>query len=251
MQELLEILMASVKAVLGNMLGTVIVGVAVFLLVLLVLLPPYVLSKRRGSAGPFVTFQMGSGQVAPGPSGPGPAFPGQAQTSPAQPVGQPWDDRREELLLKLDTVERGLGRFYIVLLCLGMACATGLMVFLYVKSPDEGNRQVVVLYGGVAYALGMLWMTAQIFSMLRRISPPPDMLSGMRSRINVTFQSSPQVQFIDDQALTRAQQHLSGGGSLDDACALVEPRYRSMNGVMQQVFRKAIEAALEQRRTGR
>jgi hypothetical protein len=107
------------------------------------------------------------------------------------------------------------------------------------------------MYGGVAYALGMLWMTAQIFSMLRRISPPPDMLSGMRSRINVTFQSSPQVQFIDDQALTRAQQHLSGGGSLDDACALVEPRYRSMNGVMQQVFRKAIEAALEQRRTGR
>jgi hypothetical protein len=74
------------------------------------------------------------------------------------------------------------------------------------------------------------------------------MLSGMRSKINVSFQTSPRVQFIDNQALDRAQQHLDSGGSLEEACALADPRYHSMNSIMQGLLKKAMEAALEQRR---
>jgi hypothetical protein len=132
-----------------------------------------------------------------------------------------------------------------------MAGATGAIVFVYFKAPDEASRQSVVLFGGAVYAMGMLWAAAQLFSVLRRISPPPDMVSGIRPRINISYQSSPQVQFLDDAALGRAQQHLDRGGTVDDACALAEPRYRSMDTAMQKIFRTAVEAALEQRRKAR
>jgi hypothetical protein len=230
------------------------VGVGVFLFIMLVALPAYLLRKRRGDGGSFISLRWGSGE-------PGPVPPQSSQSSgayatttvrPDPPVStstpQPWDDRREELLRHLDVAERGLGRFYVVLLCVLMAAATGAMVYLYLRAPNDGNRDFLLLYGGVAYAIAMAWMMAQMFSVMRRISPPPDFFSGMRSRINVTFQSSPQVQVIDDAALSRAQQRLDSGGTLDEACAAIDPRYLSMNGAMQQIFRKAVEASLEQRR---
>jgi hypothetical protein len=61
-----------------------------------------------------------------------------------------------------------------------------------------------------------------------------------RSAISMTIRSSPQAQFIDNQGLDRAQNCLDSGGSLDEACGWVDPKYRSMNKVMQKLFQKAV-----------
>jgi hypothetical protein len=188
------------------------------------------------------TIQVGS-------TSPAPVDLDQTNVSSTQLYGQPWDERKEQLLHNLDIVERGVGRFFVVLLSLLMAAATGVVVFIYLKLPDDGNRQSLLLYAGVAYLLGMVWMASQLFSVLRRISPPPDMLSRMRSRINVTFQSPvSSTHLVDNETLDRAERYINSGGSLEEACALIDPGYRSMNAGIQQTFRQAIQAALDQRK---
>src|SRR5919201_2267054 len=105
MQPLFETLMSSVsKALLGGVLSTAIVGVGIFLLVLLVLIPLLLLRTRAGSPGPFITVDMGPGPIAQSGAVPSmPSMPGQVQATPAQSIGQPWNDRRQEWLYKLDS----------------------------------------------------------------------------------------------------------------------------------------------------
>ena len=69
------------------------------------------------------------------------------------PTGTVTEERRDQLLRNLDTVERGVSRFYIVLVCLVMAAITGLAVFLYIKLPNDGNRDFLILYGGGLYLI--------------------------------------------------------------------------------------------------
>jgi hypothetical protein len=212
MDQFLKMVQPLLQQAMGSTLGSLLVFAAVFLLVLLLVVPLYFILGQRGS---------GTG------------------------------DRRAQLLQNLNTAERGLSRFYAVLLCFIMAAVTGLAVFFYLKIPDDGNRDFLLMYGGVVYLVAMAWAASQLFSVMRRLSPPPNMPSGMGSNFSnftLSFQTSPQVQFIDNQALDRAQQHLDSGGSLEEACALMDPKYRSMNSMMQSVFRKAMEVALEQRR---
>jgi len=137
------------------------------------------------------------------------------------------------------------------MLYLAVAGMTGLAAFFYFVLPDDGKRDFLLLYGSVAYGIGMLWASSQIVSVRRRLHREPDrdrIASLLRSKINVTVESSPQVHFVDDAALDRAQRHLDGGGSMDEACAALDPRYRAMNGIVRSVFKKAVETALEHRK---
>lgn len=224
----------------NSSVGAVILFAAIFLAVFLVAMPVgFLLLKRRGSGG-------GS---AASPASSSPADFGKPDNW-QPPAGQAVsDDRREQLLRNLDTVDRGVSKFYVVLVCLVMAAITGLAVFFYVKLPDDGNRDFVILYGGVLYAIGMLWGLAQLLRTMRRITPPPGFPLGVATpRINVTFQTSPQMEFIGKDALDRAQKHLDAGGSIDEACALADPKYNSMNGMMQKIFQTAIQASIDERR---
>jgi hypothetical protein len=178
----------------------------------------------------------------------GTAGEGSSPRSPSDPEPQASEGG---LLHRLDSVERVVGRVYEFVLYLLVAGMTGLAAFLYVVLPDDGNRDFLLLYGGVVYGLGMLWATSQIFAVRRRRNRQPDpdnLISALRSKINVTIESSPQVSFIDDAALDRAQRQLDAGGTLDEACAAIDPRYRAMNRLMKGLFQKAVEAALQQRR---
>jgi hypothetical protein len=209
MDQFLQVVQPALRQAMGSVSGSLLVFAAVFLLVLLLVVPLYFILGRRG---------------------------------------RPGEDGRAQLLQNLDTVEQGLSRFYMVLLCFIMAAVTGVAVWFYLKIPDDGNRDFLLMYGGVVYLIAMAWAASQLFSVMRRLSPAPNRPSGLESNFNFSFQTSPQVQFIDNQALDRAQQHLDAGGNLEEACALMDPKYRSMNSMMQGVFKKAMEVALEQRR---
>jgi hypothetical protein len=244
-------ILAAVEPVLRNALtgsrNTLALIAAALVAVIILGVPLLILTKRRGST---FRFEIGTSPASESPTFDLVTAPASGdaladamlgdQTKVWQPAGQPWNDRREQMLRNLDAAERGLGRFYAVLLCVVIAALTGVAVFGYLKLPDDGTRQFLVLYGGVAYAILMLLALSQLFAVMRRISPPPDFLTGMRSRININVQTAPQVQFLDNQALDRAQRHLDAGGTLDEACALADPRYRSMTGMMRTLFQTAL-----------
>jgi hypothetical protein len=161
-------------------------------------------------------------------------------------------EARTELVREIDAVDRVVTSVYEYLIYFAIAAMTGLAVFFYLVLPDDGNRDFLILYGGVLYLLGMLWASGQLWFVRRRRSGEParsisSALSGLRSKIDVTFESEPSVFSLDDAALERAAQHRAGGGTLDEACALVVPQYAGMNGIMKGILRKAVEAALEAR----
>lgn len=259
MDEATRLLQNALAQAMGSTLGALIVFAAIFLLVLLLALPLSVLLRRHGSGGSGIRFQLTTSRVLPGQTNAAPT-PGQVDIGRpdnwepsgagpnAQGAGQPWSDRREQLLHNLDAVERGVSRFYVVLLSFIMAAITGIAVFFFIKLPNDGNRDFLILYGGVVYLIGMLWAASQLFRTMRRLSPPPDIPSGMGSRINVNYQMSPQVQFIDNQALDRARQHMDKGGTIEEACAVMDPKYLAMNGMMQKLFQTAVQAAVDERR---
>jgi hypothetical protein len=44
---------------------------------------------------------------------------------------------------------------------------------------------------------------------------------------------------IDAASLERARRHVAGGGTLEEACALIDPRYQEMSGWSKDVFKRA------------
>ena len=66
-------------------------------------------------------------------------------------------------------------------------------------------------------------------------------------KIEVEVETSAQTFKLDDAALDRVAQHVSAGRTIDEACALVVPRYPSMPGMMQGILRTAMKAALATR----
>lgn len=219
----------------GRAVGSLIVGLVMFLLVMAVATAVYFVTKRRGGSGMGISFRLG---------------PGKTSGLQVQPALEP-SPERDKLLRTLDTVEGYVARFYLLLTYILMAGATGMMAFLYLKYPDDGNRDFMLFYGGVVYIIGMLTLSMQVSKTRERLNPKAEegnLLSQLRSKINVTVESSPHVQFIDNAALDLAQRRLDAGGSLDEACAVMDARYKSMNSVMKRVFQKAMETALEQRK---
>ena len=80
MQELLDLALRTLRQQrIGDLLGPLIVWAALLLLILLLTVPLFLLRKRRGYGGPFVTFQVGSGQVDAAPSTAGQSMPGHVQ----------------------------------------------------------------------------------------------------------------------------------------------------------------------------
>ncbi|MGH8509801.1 MAG: hypothetical protein ACREVH_13965 [Gammaproteobacteria bacterium] len=154
---------------------------------------------------------------------------------------------RKALLKTLDSAEQVVARIYIGLLYLVSAAATFAMAWIYFKYPDDGNRDFMLFYGGGIYLLGMLGLSTQISRTKRRLrgrSSEPTLVDELRSKVQINVQSVPDVGFIDAASLDRARRHVSCGGTLDEACALVDPRYQRMSGWSKDVFRRAVEMSL-------
>lgn len=93
----------------------------------------------------------------------------------------------------------------------------------------------------------MLALSARIHRANQRRSarPAASLLDELRSKVELTVATTPVVHRLDAAAIERARRHMKGGGTLDEACALAEPRFREMDDFMQQVFRQAIEASVK------
>ena len=167
-----------------------------------------------------------------------------------QPAAKSPESQRAAFLRSLDTVEGYVARFYLSLLYLMMAGATVLMALLYFKYPDDGNRDFMLMYGGVLYVLAMLGLTTGVSKTRARLRPATeeDRLPQFSTNLNITFQTSSEVQFVGREALDRAQRVMDSGGTLDDACAAMDARYLKMNRAMKAAFRTAVEVALQEHR---
>lgn len=156
---------------------------------------------------------------------------------------------RDAFLKTLDGVERVLANILICLYYFVLVAATVAMAWIYFEYPDDGNRDFMLFYGGVIYLVGMLALTLQIsktHQRLRSNSGGPNLIEQLRSKVQVHVQSAPpEVGFIDAASIERARRHVAGGGTLDEACALVDARYQQMTGWSKDVFRKAVEMTLE------
>ncbi len=265
MEEALSVLEGATAEALDPATGTVLVVGALLVALLVVVIPLRRLLIRRESIA-ALDPDASSGLEAPAIAAAAPdpasaalaAGPSGSAASAALGAAAPLSG-----LGRLALVERAVSRVYEILLYLVIFGMTGLAVFLYLVLPDDGNRDFLVLYGGVVYAIGLLWAVTQLVGVRRRLrrgagaGGPTGLLRGraagglaglLRDRIQIQIQSAPQVEFVDDAALDRAQRHLDAGGSLDDACAAADPRYREMHPMIQGVFRKAVEVSLEHRR---
>jgi hypothetical protein len=153
---------------------------------------------------------------------------------------------RKEFLRTLDSVERVVATIYMGLLAIVFVAATAAMAWICLEYPDDGNRDFMLFYGGAIYLVGVATLATQVIGTRRRLSgrAEPGLLDQLRSKIQFTVQSSPDVRFVDAAALERARRHMAAGGTLDEACALIDPRYRQMSGWKQSVFCKAVEMAL-------
>lgn len=159
------------------------------------------------------------------------------------------DDARKQFLARLDTAQGHLGRILVGLLYFAVVAATALMALLVFRYPDDGNRDFMLFYGGAVYLLAILTIVAKIAGVRRQLAvrPDPDLreqLEALRSKIDIRVESEPELAIVDEAALARARQHVAAGGSLDEACELVHPRYRELGGWARSAFRSAIEAAL-------
>lgn len=255
MEQAIAILQTAFAKTFGAALGAAIVYGGLFLLVVLLAAPVYFLLKRRvpgridlrwGEA-PTDALRFHDSLPATGEA------PGAGELSPDPGAGGGGDSRRAEFLQRLDSVDRVVTTVYEYMIYFAIAAMTGLAAFLYLVLPDDSSRDFLIFYGGVLYLLGMLWATSQLYAARRRRAGEParsirSALSQLGSKINISVETEPQVFSLDDAALERAAQHLAGGGTLDEACALVVPQYAGMNGIMKGILRKAVEAALEARR---
>lgn len=213
MGQTISLLQAAFAKTFGAALGGVIVYGALFTLVAMLAAPLYLLLKRRS--------------LTP--------------------------EARTELVRELDAVDRVVTSVYEYLIYFAIAAMTGLAAFFYLILQDDPSRDFLIFYGGVLYLLGMLWATGQLWYVRRRRSGEPargirSTLAEIGSKIEFNIETEPQVFSLDDAALERAAQHLAGGGTIDEACALVVPGYADMNGIVRGILRKAVEAALDARR---
>jgi hypothetical protein len=240
MDQALTILETAFAKAFGNLLGAVAVFGALFLLVVLLSVPVWFVLKRRVSARVDLRFGEAPGE--------GLQF---HDTPPAAGEGARSDP--EEFVARLDAVDRVATSLYEVLMYVAIAGMTALAVFFYLVIPADGNRDFLLLYGGVVYLIGMLWGTSQLYAIRRRRAGEParsirSALSQLGAKIEFNVETAdPQLFRLDEAALERAAQHIAAGGTIDEACALVVPRYAGMNGLMKGILRKAVEAALAAR----
>ena len=214
----------------------------------------------RRFIGVDVTIRLGDApRTATGASGVAPAeptaaVPASAATTEVRGTPGPFD-----------VAERGLGGSTLQLLYAVMVTATGVAAFCFIVIPHDANRSLLLMYVGVVYGITMLWLVSRVASVRRRLNVPPDSVppavpmnragpagpvGWRRPEFRFTLETEPEVHSIDQEAIERAARHLDSGGTLDEACALMDPRYRSMNPMIQKVFKKAVSIVLERRRKG-
>jgi hypothetical protein len=163
----------------------------------------------------------------------------------------PGSPSRDESLDALNAMSGTVTSFYIRLLYLVMALATLAVLFLYFQYPDNGNRQFMLFYGGVVYLVGMLALVNQVARTRRRqhvSSHRPDLMNQFRSKVQVNVHTSPEIHFIDDAALDRAERHLDAGGSFDEACERMHPGYAVLDPHVKRLVQTALRASLDKRR---
>ena len=182
--------------------AVVMVAAAVFSVILALLRPVLFFLKNKGPGEVNVTFRVGAGQ----------------------PVQQASPQQQAEVLQGLNTIERGVSMATVILFSAIMAVASGAMVYLYLQTPNDGHRQSRIMLFGFGYAVVMMWALSRLFSGVRPVDPPLSNAPGLA-----------------DGWLERARQHIDQGGTVEEACALVNPEYGSMTPTMQQLFKKAIE----------
>jgi hypothetical protein len=233
----------------GQVVGGVLVLAIVLLLVALVLAILYLFTRGKGM-GFNINFVSGGGAAA---------TPTQV-TSVTMAAGQdnevqgfstmPVDPtaRRRAFVKKLDSFEKVLAVVQISLLYIILGAATFAMAWIYFRYPNDGNRDFMLLLGGVIYVTAVAGLSTQIYVTKRRLdegSSGPTLADQLGSKVQINVQSSSDVGFIDAASLQRARRHLAGGGTLEEACALVDPGYQQMSGWKKEVFRKAVERSLE------
>jgi hypothetical protein len=227
---------------------TLLVFIAVFLLIL------YLFTRSKGVGFSIKYVSGNEPAVSPMPVSQASAAPAQDNeilghyatphmVSPDPTAG------RDAFLKTLDSAEKVVTTFYIVLLYVVLAAATAAMAWVYYRYPDDGNRDFMVFYCGVIYLIGALGLTTQISRTKRRIGGRPSgptLVDQLRSKVQINVRTAPpDVGFIDAASLDRARQHVAGGGTLEEACALVDPRYQQMTGWSKDMFRRAVEMSLE------
>lgn len=203
----------------------------------------------RSRVGISVLFQREPGPTERPQSGAAAGRPPVRELPRLYPKADPSEDRRR-FLATLDSTENVLARILIWLLRLGLLAATAVMVLLWLKYPDDGNRDFMLFYGGAVYFVVALSILAKLAGIRRRLDVRPDpelrdMFTQLRSKVQIDVQSEPHVTKIDAATLERARNHVARGGTLDEACAIMDPRYSEMTGWARDAFRHAVEAALK------
>jgi hypothetical protein len=216
MDQLVSFLRSGLATDSGKMLGFFIVVAAIFLFTSLA---SAFLRKRQSS-------QIISGNVPP--------------------------ELQQQLLSGLGTVQRDLSATRLVTLCVVMAMASGTVVYIYLKVPRDGDNAPLIAYASIIYVAIMLSTLTRLLRAFRGPSVVPGALAGplrgASSKISMTIRTPSGDHNIDDQALGRARQHMDQGGSIDEACALMDPQYESMNPTLKEAFKKGAEMALAQYR---
>jgi hypothetical protein len=239
----------------GQAVGSLLVWTVVLVFISVFLLTLYLLARSKG-VGFNVTFVRGDEasvmpRHAPSASSAlptpvrGSELPGHYLT--LQATSPDAASERKAFLKTLDSAEQIGSTSYIALLSIVLVAATAAMAWLYFRYPDDGNRDFMLFYGGVIYLIGALALTAQIRATMRRLEgrSEPSLFDQLRSKLQINVQSSPDVGFIDAASLERARRHVAGGGTLEEACALVDPRYQQMSGWSKDVFRRAVAMSLD------
>jgi len=223
-------------------LATILIFVAIFLSIL------YLFTKNK--AGFNINFVSGNGpEAAPTLPSAAPLQDNEllgfsaAPAAPADPVAQ-----RATFLKTLDSFEKVIAIIYIGLLFVVLAAATAAMAWIYFRYPNDGFRDFMLLIGGIVYLIAVAGISMQIYVTRRRLEPRPigpTLVDQLGSQIQFHVQTTPEVGFVDAAALERAHRHVAAGGTVEEACALVDPRYQQMAGWKKDLFRKAVEMSLE------
>jgi len=176
----------------------------------------------------------------------------------AQPIRmEDLPPERRQFLQQLQTVESGVTTVYQYFLYTVIALVTGFVVYFFYTMPRDSNTAFLQVFFGIGYFMAMVWLIGlALAARKRRTEPRPsyaeaDLVDGLRSILNVSVgTATPEIHTVDERSLHTAEIYLEGGGTLDDACALIDPKYRSWPPAIKQAFQQAVRTSLESRHKG-
>jgi hypothetical protein len=218
----------------GRMLGFIVVVAVIFLFTALAMLP----FRNRRRPGATFTFNVG-----PAP------MPGQFVQSTQIISGNVSPEMQQQILNGLGTSRPQPSSMRVAKLCFVLAAATAAVVYVYLTLPDDRTSRQLVFYLSIVYVGVVLSVLSQLIRGFRALpGAGTGQVPGLGRNVSMTIRSSSDVHTVDQQALARARQHLDQGGSMDEACSLLDPQYPTMSPILQQAFQKGAELALAQYR---